>query len=33
MAIYDVYVVGMRKEYFIDTVPGYDDYDEVPGEN
>lgn len=33
MAIYDVHVVGMRKEYFIDNVPGYDDYDKVPGEN
>lgn len=33
MAIYDVYAVGMRKEYFIDNVPGCNDYDEVPGEN
>lgn len=33
MAIYDVYVVGMRKELFVDDVPGDDSFDEVPGEN
>ena len=33
MAIYDVYVVGMRKELFVDNMPGCDYFDEVPGEN
>lgn len=33
MAIYDVYVVGMRKELFVDNIPGDDEFNDVPGEN
>lgn len=33
MAIYDVYVVGIRKELFVDNMPGADSFDEVQGEN
>lgn len=33
MAKYDVYVVGMRVEKFVDEVPGEDIFDMVPDEN
>lgn len=33
MAIYDVYVVGMRKELFVDSLPGEYAFDERKGEN
>ena len=33
MAKYDIYVVGLRKEKFIDYLPGEESFDEVPGIN